>query len=78
MDPHQVGGGVGSGVEIEVIMNVVGDTYSTAMRFGELYSYQVLESHFKCNQGTESVTLSASIPVHTCKYPLNVLGHFNH
>ena len=51
--------------------------------FGELqaihvYSYQVLESHFKCNQGTESVTLSASIPVHTCKYPLNVLGHFNH
>ena len=29
-------------------------------------SYQVLESHFKCNQGTENVSFSASIPVHTC------------
>ena len=29
-------------------------------------SYQVLESHFKCNQGAENVRFSASIPVHTC------------
>ena len=33
------GGGVGRGVQIEVIMNVGGDTYSTAMGFGELQSY---------------------------------------
>ena len=29
-------------------------------------SYQVLESRLKCNQGAENVSLSASIPVHTC------------
>ena len=29
-------------------------------------SYQVLEPRFKCNQGAESVSFSASIPVHTC------------
>ena len=29
-------------------------------------SCQVLESHFKCNQGAENVSFSASIPVHTC------------
>ena len=32
-------------------MNVGGDTYSTDMRL-KLYSYQVLESRFTCNQGT--------------------------
>ena len=32
----------------------------------KLYSYKVLEPHFKCNQGAESVSFSASIPVHTC------------
>ena len=31
-----------------------------------LYSDKVLESHFTCNQGSENVRLSASIPVHTC------------
>ena len=30
-------------------------------------SYKVLESRFKCNQGAENVSFSASIPVHTCK-----------
>ena len=34
----------------------------------KLYSYQVLESRFTCNQGAESISFSASIPVHTCKY----------
>ena len=29
-------------------------------------SYQVLESCFKCNQGAENVSFSASIPVHSC------------
>ena len=29
-------------------------------------SYKVLESCFKCNQGAENVSLSASIPVPTC------------
>ena len=31
-------------------------------------SYKVLEPRFKCNQGIESVSFSAStcIPVHTC------------
>ena len=40
------------------------DMYSTAMELGERkLSYQVLESHLKCNQGTKNVS---SIPVHTC------------
>ena len=29
-------------------------------------SYQVLESRLKCNQGAKNVSVSASIPVHTC------------
>ena len=34
-------------------MNVGGDTYSTDMGFGEAQAiYKVLESPFKCNQGT--------------------------
>ena len=45
-------------------MNLGGDTYSTAMKIK--LSYQVLESHFTCNQGAENVSFSASIPVHTC------------
>ena len=28
-------------------------------------SYQVLESRFTCNQGTENISFSGSIPVHT-------------
>ena len=32
----------------------------------KLYSYKVLKSRFKCNQGAEYVSFSASIPVLTC------------
>ena len=57
-------------------MNVGGDTYSTAMGFGELQpiflsgsgvSFHVKSRRRKCK-------FSASIPVHTCKY---TLGHFS-
>ena len=35
-------------------MIVGGDTYSTALGFGEAQAiYTVLESRFKCNQGAE-------------------------
>ena len=39
-------------------MNVGGDTYSTAVGFGEaqLAIYKVLEFRFKCNQGAEIVS----------------------
>ena len=48
-------------------MNVGGDTYSTAVGFGKAQAiYKVLGSRFKCNQGAEIVSFSASIPVHTC------------
>ena len=32
----------------------------------KLYSYKVLEPCFKCNQGAENVSFSASSLVHTC------------
>ena len=48
-------------------MNVGGDTYSTAVGFGEAQAIHiVLESPFKRNQGAEIVSFSISIPVHPC------------
>ena len=34
----------------------------------KLYSYKVLESRFKCNQGAANISFSASIPVHTIEW----------
>ena len=75
MHLHHVGGGGGGR-----IMNVGGVTYSTDMGLGELYSYQILESRFTCNQGAvfQLVFLSThvmTIEWYTCYYKMR---HYNH
>ena len=53
-------------------MNVGGDTYSTDMRLGELQAIFLSGSGVSFHVQSRH-RFSASIPVHTCKYPLNVL-----